>query len=78
MRGGYRKGSLLRTFVDGQYREVVIDHVTSNGRLAQCYWLERGNKRFVTVSLGPGQRAEPLFEAAGDVLHPPRDLQESS
>jgi hypothetical protein len=52
----YRKGSLLRTVVDGEYREVVIDYVTSNGRLAQCYWLQGSNKRFVTVSLRVDER----------------------
>lgn len=57
MRSAFQKGALLRTLVDGEYRDVVIDYVTSNGRLAQCYWLQGGNKRFVTVSLPANARA---------------------
>jgi hypothetical protein len=56
MTGEYHVGALLRALVNGQYRDVVIDHITSNGRLAQCHWLEKGNKRFVTVSLSMGER----------------------
>jgi hypothetical protein len=54
----FRKGASLRTLVGGQYRDVVIDHVTSNGRLAQCYWLQGGTKRYVAVSLPAEARAE--------------------
>jgi hypothetical protein len=57
MSSGYGKGALLRALVEGQYRDVVIEHVSSNGRLAQCYWLQGSNKRFVTVSLEVNQRA---------------------
>jgi hypothetical protein len=56
MPSGYGKGALLRALVEGQYREVVIEHVSSNGCLAQCYWLQGSNKRFVTVSLEVNQR----------------------
>jgi hypothetical protein len=57
MPSGYQKGALLRALVEGQYRDVVIDYVTSNGRLAQCYWLQGSNKRFITVSLDVHEKA---------------------
>jgi hypothetical protein len=59
----YRGGALLRTLVEGQYREMVIDYVTSNGRLAQCYWVDQGNKRFVTVTLPAESKAEQALRS---------------
>lgn len=65
MSSAYQKGALLRTFVEGRDREVVIDYITSNGRLAQCYWLEQGNKRFVTISLRIEPKGEPALRSHG-------------
>jgi hypothetical protein len=58
MNNQFRKGDVVRAFVDGQHRDLVIDEIASNGRLSQCYWLQGGSKQFVMVFLGAVQKVQ--------------------
>ena len=53
-----RKGEVVLAFVEGQHRELVIHEITSDGRMAQCYWTQGSSKHFVTVFLGTAQKIE--------------------
>lgn len=58
MNNQFRKGEVVRAFVEGQHRELVIDAVASDGRLAQCYWERGRSKQFVMVFLGSVQKVQ--------------------
>lgn len=54
----FRKGETVLAFVEGQYRELVIDDIASNGQLAQCYWTEGATRRFVMIVIGAARKLE--------------------
>jgi hypothetical protein len=54
----FRQGDVVRAFVEGQDRELVIHEIASDGRLAQCYWVQGGRKQFVMVFLGAVQKVQ--------------------
>lgn len=58
MNNQFRKGDVVRAFVEDQHRELVIDEIASNGQLAQCYWLQGASKKFVMVFLGAVQKLQ--------------------
>ena len=58
MNNQLRKGDVVRAFVEGHHRELVIDAIASDGRLAQCYWTEGRSKHFVMLFLGAEQNAQ--------------------
>lgn len=58
MNNQFRKGDVVRVFVEGQLRALVIDTIASDRRLAQCYWTEGRSKHFVMVFLGAEQNAQ--------------------
>jgi hypothetical protein len=66
MNNQLRKGDLVRAFVEGRDRELVIDEIASNGRLAQCSWFQGRSKQFVMVFLSAVQKVP-------DALVPARD-----
>lgn len=52
----FRKGEVVRAFVQGEHRELVVDKIASDGSVAQCYWTQGGSKHFVMVFAGAAQK----------------------
>ena len=53
----FREGDRVRLLVDGKWRELQIETLTSDRQLAQCSWTERTAKHYVTCKLGGLMRA---------------------
>lgn len=69
MNNQFRKGDVVRAFVEGQLRELVIDTIASDGRLAQCYWTEGRSKHFVMLFLGALPNAQEGLAPARERGH---------
>ena len=47
MKDGFSKGDRVLAFAEGRLREMVVDLVTADGRLAQLLWVEGRTERHV-------------------------------
>jgi hypothetical protein len=51
MRNEFQEGDRVRLLVEGKWRDLQIETLTSDRRLAQCSWMERTAKHYVTCKL---------------------------
>lgn len=68
MQHGLRKGDLVTAHAEGRVREMVFEHVTAGGVLAQCFWKDGARRRFVTLRLpivSPPDVVRPDSESSG-------------
>jgi hypothetical protein len=54
----FRKGQTVWALVQGEHRALIVDSVTSDGTVAQCYWTDGRNREFVMVFAGAQQKEE--------------------
>lgn len=54
----FHKGQIVWALVGGEQRELVVDEVTSNGTVAQCYWTNGRVRQFVMLFGGAPQKVE--------------------
>lgn len=47
----FRRGDVVLALCEGVSRELVVEQVSSDGRVAQCSWTTAGVKRYATVLL---------------------------
>ena len=52
MRNEFQEGDRVRLLVEGKWRDLQIETLTTDRQLAQCSWMERTAKRYVTCKLG--------------------------
>lgn len=48
----FQEGDRVRLLVRGKWRDLQIETLTSDRQLAQCSWMERTAKYYVTCKLG--------------------------
>lgn len=54
----FRKGQTVWALVQGEHRALIVDSVTSDCTVAQCYWTDGRNRHFVMVLPRARQKVE--------------------
>jgi hypothetical protein len=62
----FRKGQIMWALVEGEQRQLVVDKVTSDGTVAQCYWTNGRIRQFVMVFAGARQKMDGTGSACSD------------